>query len=140
MQDYFSPSDGYKIPSGNQSIHKSPTTIEQHMNDRLRTLVVILNDIQSEINNRKRLKNSLTEQIDQSMCELSTFLHQLQELFPKENISTQNKIATQLDGLKGEKRDRETESWRDIAVLRKEFRSIYQEYRRVAERLKILEM
>ena len=126
-----------QIPNKTDFSYNSQNIIEKHMNERLITLASILNDIQAELRHRISLKNTLVEQIDLSMCDLTTRLYQIQDLSPI-NSSSLNQLLMQLENLNAEKRARETEAWRDIAVLKREFRQWYKEFMAMQERAKIL--
>jgi len=109
------------------------------LEDRLNVLSLLLQDLRSEMVLRITLKDSLIERIDERMCYLTTRFYELDPLQGSRNTEKlRNSVIQQLEGLEREKRDRATEGWRDIAVLKKEFRVSYKEFRDVLRRAKIV--
>ena len=55
------------------------------------------------------------------------------------NIDTRRlQIEKELESLKGQKRDENGESWRDISLLKKEHREFFREYRNALRRVKVI--
>ena len=121
--------------SGRQDI------INQILGNKIEILQRILVDISSEITNRKKLSITLVKTIETRQLEYSADLYTL-DFWPmgtNRHIDIRrNEIEKRIHQLEKEKRDRETERWQDIAVLKKEFRSTYKEYNDVLRRFNVI--
>ena len=120
-----------KIAGKNNRLSKD-NLIEQVLKDNLTTIKTILLEISKGIEDRYYLGDNLIKDINEYMCLLNTKLFEVKDPYggrnpslEKRRISIENKICE----LNKEIRDRETERWRDIEVLRKEFRNIFIEHR-----------
>jgi len=109
--------------------------------DKLDTFRSVLVDIFSQIDDRKHLKKYVLRNIDMEICEHGSELHSLQNWYIgiSQNIDTRrNALEKLVCQLEKEKRDRVTESWRDISELKRELRQRFIEYCDVRRKFSII--
>jgi len=133
MMPYTLPLRTPQIPERKSDLNENIAV--EFLNDKLLISRWILNDISDEIQGRIEFNDSLIDRIDDSMCELVTRLYQLE---PRHDTMKENEILVQLKTLETEKRNRETEMWRDIAALKQELRLAYKEFKGIVSRTKII--
>jgi len=123
---------------------KAPTQggfLTDIITDKISFLRQILNEIDTQINNRETLKDSIVHKIDTGICYLRTKLYEIEswELGRNRNIdSRRSNIEQELEALENQKRDETRQSWRDIALLKKEHRQFFHEYRNALRRVKVI--
>jgi len=145
MNNYNLPSETYmaqieKVPQGDEQSLKD-NVINQVLGDRLDVLRIILFDISSEVRSRKYLTSSLIDKIDKDICEIKGELYEIETwAFGRSRTIDirRNHIEKKIAELKKEKRDKETERWRDIAPLKKEFRERFKEYKSVLRNFNLI--
>ncbi len=116
-------------------------SLEGLLNEKVQTLVDILDQIAGEIRERAGLSGRVTWQIDNHYCRLKSKLLQLDHwhLGANRNIeSRRTALETQLDTLLHEKRQEQILCWQDIARLKTEFRTWFKQYRDLVERVRII--
>lgn len=115
--------------------------IDDVLGDRIEVLIKIMSDISGDINNRNELSCRLIKTIESGICDLKSKLYEIEiwQIGSNRVIDTRrNEIEKKIQQLEKEERDRETERWRDIAPLKKEFREEFKKYRDVLRRYSII--
>ncbi len=138
---YSPPQESYYFASQNADDNDKSGTLEDLLEEKLRSLSEILNGIKHDIESRGDVSNNIIYQIGKHYCYLKTKLFELYTWgFGRSQIieNRRSKLERQLDNLNQEKRGEEVRCWQDIAVLKKEFRTWFKQYCDVLQRVKIV--
>ena len=115
--------------------------LKEILTDKIGFLTQILKEIDGQIKDRANLKDVILYKLDKGICYLRTKIYEIETwgLGKNRNIDTRRaQIEKELEDLKAQKRDENRESWRDTAILRKEHREFYHEYRSALKRVKVI--
>lgn len=129
-----------KLTSSSNDINEGQI-INQLLGNRLYDLQQILREINSEITERLDLSHKLSRNIDSESCMIKNKLLSIERYPIGLNRIIDNRrdhIEKLLDDMEKEKRQRVTEGWKDIALLRKELRSTLKEYKNILRKLDIV--
>ena len=117
--------------------------LEEILTEKLTFLREILCDIDRQMHGREALRKDLLERMDYWDAYLGT---KLLEIEPwgmgshKGMDQRRTKLEQEVEALKREKREETRGCWQDIALLKKERRQFYHEYRNALRRMKVLGM
>lgn len=132
-----------KLKKINNDIEKTDDSgyLKEVLTDKISLLEEILKDLDEQIKDREYLKDSIVKKFDEGICYLRTKLYEIDswELGKNRTIdSRRSKIEQELEQLKSQKRTEARECWRDIALLKKEKREFFKEYRDALRRVKVI--
>ncbi len=125
---------------GNETKAKR-SVLNEILTEKISFLREILGDIDTQIKDREKLKTSLIAKFDEGICYLQSKLYELDawEHGRSRSVDTRRlQLEKELEALKSQQSDEIRESWRDIALLRKEHRKFFHEYRNALRRVKIV--
>lgn len=152
VDDYLSltPEEEVEILSGlEEKVHapeendkpKDENFIKDILTEKIHFLRDILEEIEVQITDRDALKEVILDKVDKGVCYLQTKIYELDNwgLGHNRDIDLRrSKLEKELETLKKQKRDEERENWRDIALLKKEHREFYRQYREALRRVKVI--
>ncbi|MBU2613905.1 hypothetical protein KJ925_05640 [Patescibacteria group bacterium] len=102
------------------------------ISDKVKFFKQILDEIDGQIKDRECLKDTIQQKIDLRLCKLKTKIYEVEPwgLGNNKNIdSRRDKLEKEIEALAKQKSEESRESWRDIALLRKEYRQFSEQYR-----------
>lgn len=111
------------------------------LTEKIRFLREILTEIDNQMKDRETLKEKILIKINKGICYLRTQIYEIDSWGYGNNKSIdlrRSKIEKEVEALKKQKRDELRESWRDIALLRKEHREFFHQYRNALRRVKVI--
>ncbi|MEW5911314.1 MAG: hypothetical protein AB1814_02060 [Thermodesulfobacteriota bacterium] len=120
-----------KKPSADKEI------IRNILEDKVVFFKQILDDIDNQVKDRMILKESILHKLDERLCDLKTKIYEIETwgLGRNKSIdSRRDKLEKEIEALAKQKSEEHRESWRDIALLRKEHRQFSQQYRNAARK------
>ncbi len=126
---------------GGHEVSEKRSVLNEILTEKISFLREILGDIDTQIKDRKKLKTSLITKFDEGICYLQSKLYELDswEHGRSRSVDTRRlQLEKELESLKSQQSDEIRESWRDIALLRKEHRKFFHEYRNALRRVKIV--
>lgn len=122
-------------PKGEESF------LEEILTDKIAFLKEILGDIDRQMEGRESLRKTIQEKIEHGVAFLDTKLLEVDTWAVGKNQTIdmrRSRIEREVEALKREKREEARECWRDVALLKKERRQFYHEYRNALRRMKVL--
>lgn len=142
LLEYCNPQPSGYFKNLNQSEDNEQTdSLENILQEKVHCLSDILRQIVHDIKSRKDLSLNVIYRIYQHYCYLKSNLFELYtwELGRNRGIEIRRvRLEKQLGTLKQEKRQEQIHSWQDIALLKKEFRNWFKQYRDLVQRVKII--
>lgn len=128
-------------PTGSSTNGEQDSALEGLLEEKVRCLSDILQDIERDIKSRATLTSYVLYLISQHYCYLKSKLFELYTWQIGSNRSIENRrgrLEQQLDTLNQEKRQELVSTWQDIAALKKEFRTWFKQYTDLAQRVRLL--
>ena len=119
----------HEIPGGTQE-----DSLENLVQDKIKCLAKILEQIEQGIESRKTLSATLLDEIENQYCYVVTQLELLETAGNPQHLH----LETKLDALEQEKRQERTMAWRDTENLKKEFRTWFKQYQDIKQRAKLI--
>ena len=119
------------------------SALEELLQQKVQTLVDILEQISGEIGERAGLYSQVIWQISGHYCRLKSKLLELDSWYPGANRSIESRrssLEKELNTLLHEKRQEQIQSWQDISRLKTEFRTWFKQYRDLVERVKLISL
>ena len=118
--------------------------IDDIFSDRTRSHKATIDEILSEIEERKQIKQENHLKINQSMCKCDTYLLELENLAKSSYTPDISRRRTALEheifGLESEKREQEIGCWRDLVFIKKDLLTALGEYWGSLRKGKIMNM
>ena len=118
-----------------------PNIVDVVLGDKVRTFRSVLSDILLQIEKRNQIGKYMVTQLDLEICDHQSKLFNIYtwDTGANRNIEARrNALEKTVSQLEKEQRDRITETWRDIAQLKKELRQRFIEYCDIQRRYKII--
>ena len=115
--------------------------LKEILTDKISFLKQIIDEIDTQIKDREVLKDTIFDKIDRGICYLQTKLYEIESwgIGRNRNVDARrSQIEKELEALKNQKRNETRESWRDTALLKKEHREFFHEYRNALRRVKVI--
>lgn len=116
-------------------------SLERLLLEKVEALSSILRQVSSEAGGRAQLSTRIIGDIEQQYCYLKTKLFDLYswELGRVRNVEQRRSgLEKQLDELNKQKRQEQVECWRDIAELKREFRTWLKQYCDLMQRVTLV--
>ena len=98
------------------------------ISDKVKFFKQILDEIDCQIKDRECLKDTIQQKIDLRLCKLKTKIYEVEPwgIGNNKNIdSRRDKLEKEIEVLAKQKSEESRESWRDVALLRKEHRQFF---------------
>ncbi|MBD3181501.1 hypothetical protein GF312_04360 [Candidatus Poribacteria bacterium] len=105
---------------------KSKKILFEVISDRIYFLKKNIGEINSQLDERQKLKDELKSNIDYDMCRIQTEIYKL-DIMP--DMLKRTTLESRIMDLCKEKRDKELSFWQDKIELKKELRKIEKELR-----------
>ena len=112
------------------------------ISDKVKFFKQILEEIDCQIKDRECLKDTIQQKIDFRICKLKTKIYEVEPwgLGNNKNIdSRRDKLEKEIEALAKQKSEESRESWRDIALLRKEHRQFSEQYRNALRKSNLID-
>lgn len=122
---------GSKKPSNDSDI------IRDILEDKVVFFKQVLDDIDNQMKDRMILKESILHKVDERLCKLKSKIYEIETWGLGRNRSIdsrRDKLEKEIEALAKQKSEEHRESWRDVALLRKEHRQFSQQYRNAARK------
>lgn len=137
----YSPASDYFALQSAEARDEKGLSLEDLLQDKVRSLSHILKEIQGDIKSRATLFENIVYRIYQHYCYLKAKLFELY-IFPingnRAIEGRRGSLEKQLDSLKQEKRKEQVQCWQDIVALKKEFRTWLKQYKDLASRVRLV--
>lgn len=117
--------------------------LEEIITDKVKFFKQILEEIDSQIKDRKFLKETIIKKLDDRMCLLTTKTYETDLWGLGNNTemdSRRSALEKEIEALAKQKTEEEQQSWKDIALLRQEHRQFSEQYRNARRRAKVMGM